>query len=110
MGLSIRVIHPHVPRAFASAGGPRQAQDRTDNEINPLERRLMEACLAYPQSAADLRKTVGYKTRTGNFKVGLNRLLAGGLLQMSMPARPSSRYQKYRLTTKGRAALAAQTT
>jgi transcriptional regulator with XRE-family HTH domain len=110
LGFSDRVIKPPVPRTFERAEGPGQAQNKAADEINPTERRLMEACLASPRSATELQKALGYKTRPGNFKVGLNKLLARGHLQMSMPTRRSSRYQKYRLTAKGRAALAAQTT
>jgi predicted ArsR family transcriptional regulator len=67
----------------------------------------LEACLACPRRATELQEALGYKTRTGNFKLGLKNLLAWGLLEMNMPGRPTSPYQKYRLTTKGRAKLKA---
>jgi ATP-dependent DNA helicase RecG len=44
-------------------------------------------------------------TRTGNFKRSLIRLTGQKFLEMTIPDKPNSRLQKYRLTIKGRAFL-----
>jgi ATP-dependent DNA helicase RecG len=51
---------------------------------------------------------MGYRARTGNFKRALARLLFDDFLEMTLPDRPRSKNQQYRLTTKGRAWLAAR--
>jgi len=45
---------------------------------------------------------LGYTTRTGNFKRALKRLSALALIEMTVPDKPNSRLQKYRLTEKDR--------
>ena len=62
----------------------------------------MESCLASTRSTPELLTALGYAVRTGNFKRGLTRLIAMDLLEMSMPGKPRSKNQKYRLTAKGR--------
>jgi transcriptional regulator with XRE-family HTH domain len=107
LGIAIPGIHPGASLASVKSTGPRQAYEEVSREINPLERRILKACLACPRSATELHKMFGYKTRTGNFKAGLNNLLAMRLLKRTMPRRHRSRHQKYCLTARGRTALAA---
>jgi len=87
-----------------------EAHDEAHDPISWSERRIMAACLAAPRSTPELLTTLGYTMRTGNFKRGLKKLLALHLLEMSMPDSPRSKNQMYRLTDKGRAWLAAQST
>jgi ATP-dependent DNA helicase RecG len=87
-----------------------EAHDEAHDPISWSERRIMAACLAAPRSTVELLATLGYTMRTGNFKRGLKKLLALHLLEMSMPDSPRSKNQMYRLTDKGRAWLAAQST
>ena len=79
-----------------------EAHDEAHEPISWSERRIMEACLASPRSTPELLTALGYAVRTGNFKRGLARLMAMDLLEMSMPGKPRSKNQKYRLTAKGR--------
>ena len=46
-----------------------------------------------------------HSSRSGHFRRWLNRLLRDGLLEMTVPGKPRSPAQKYRLTGKGRDAL-----
>ncbi|HBA40445.1 MAG TPA: transcriptional regulator [Deltaproteobacteria bacterium] len=48
---------------------------------------------------------MGYSTRTGNFKKALTRLLALGRLEMTIPRKPRSSKQRYRITALGRKVL-----
>ena len=73
--------------------------------LSGVERQIMEACFSTPKTAAELLKFLGYTARTGNFKRALARLLSVGLVEMSMPDKPRSRNQKYRLTGKGKKVL-----
>lgn len=61
-----------------------------------------------PLSREDLQRQVGLADRKHFREALLNPLLAAGWLEMTIPETPQSRLQKYRLTEKGRAWLAAQ--
>ena len=68
---------------------------------------MLGACLDGPAAAEALMAAAGHSSRTGQFRRWLNRLLREGLLEMTVPGKPRSPAQKYRLTEKGRAALEA---
>jgi len=68
------------------------------------------ACLPEPRSTPELLTALGYAVRTRNFRDGLKHLIALDMLEMSMPDSPRSKNQRYRLTGKGRAWLAAKPT
>jgi transcriptional regulator with XRE-family HTH domain len=84
-----------------------QAHGEAHAPANLVERRIMEACLSSSRTAAQLLTSLGYTVRTGNFKRGLQHLIATDLLAMNIPASPRSNKQKYRLTPKGKAWLEA---
>ena len=70
---------------------------------------LLKACHEKPRTGQELLLAAGYTKRTGNFKRSMDRLLAAGFLEMSIPEKPTSRLQRYRITDKGRAWLADAT-
>ena len=62
----------------------------------------MFACLKGARSTPELLAALGYKSRTGNFRKGLLRLLdEAALLERTEPDALRSKNQKYRLTDKG---------
>jgi len=65
----------------------------------------MEICSESPKSTPELLQSLGYKNRTGNFKRAVSHLSEMGLLEMTIPTKPRSKKQKYRLTNKGRQVL-----
>ncbi len=66
---------------------------------------LLRALLVTPLTTAEWSKKAGRVTVTGAFKRSMRDLLAESLVERTLPERPQSRLQKYRLTDKGRAAL-----
>jgi len=50
----------------------------------------------------------GLETKTGAFKRVIRGLLENQLIEYTLPDKPNSRLQKYRLTIKGREVLAAE--
>lgn len=69
--------------------------------LNPVETAILEACREQPRTTQELLTITGYSARTGNFKRSLNRLLTSKLIGMTIPGKPRSIKQKYRLTETG---------
>ena len=66
---------------------------------------MLHACLDTPVAAEALMAATGHVSRTGQFRRYLQRLLHDGLLELTVPGKPRSPAQMYRLTEKGRAVL-----
>lgn len=73
--------------------------------LTPLELALLRSALKTAQNSGQLLATAGYKSRTGNFKRSMEKLLEANLLAMTLPDKPRSKNQKYRTTDKGSALL-----
>ncbi len=71
---------------------------------------MLQACVREAATSRELWIVAGYSTRTRSFEKQLGRLLADELLEMTVPDKPRSPLQKYRLTDKGRAALSGPKT
>ncbi|MCF7838472.1 MAG: putative DNA binding domain-containing protein [Candidatus Marinimicrobia bacterium] len=69
---------------------------------------MILASINLPASTPDILKALGYPRRTRNYSAAMNSLLDAGLIEMTIPDKPRSRLQKYRLTEKGRRLLAQQ--
>ena len=66
---------------------------------------MLRACVRECATSRGLQAAAGYAGRTRSFELRLNGLLRDGLLEMTVPDKPRSPIQKYRLTDTGRAAL-----
>lgn len=69
---------------------------------------ILQVCADTPLSAAELMKIFGMETKTGAFKRVIKGLLENELIEYTLPDKPNSRLQKYRLTIKGREVLATE--
>ena len=76
-------------------------------EIEARDADMLRACGRENLTSKELQKAGGYAGRTRSFEQRLNRLVDEGLLAMTVPDRPRSPMQKYRLTEKGQAAIAS---
>lgn len=112
MGAFIVTLKKQAGRVPDSATKRREAQEaqveaqEAQVVLTVVERSLLAGCQQGPKTAKDLLAVAGYMNRTGNFKRSLTKLIETGLLELTMPDKPNSRFQKYRLTDKGRAILA----
>jgi predicted HTH transcriptional regulator len=86
-----------------------EAQVEAQVELPGTDVALLKTCQQKPRTAQELLLAAGYAKRTGNFKRSMDRLLSTGFLEMTIPEKPKSRLQKYRITAKGRAWLASET-
>lgn len=81
------------------------AHDQAHEPMSDTERAILVNCLTGPASTPRLLSALGYKTRTGNFKKAIARLLASGYVEMTLPDSRRSKNQKYRLTERGKAEI-----
>lgn len=58
-----------------------------------------------PMSKADLSRGLGQKTVSGQLNKVIRLLLADGSIGYTIPEKPRSRLQRYRLTDKGRGSV-----
>lgn len=65
----------------------------------------MRALESEPKTREALHETAGIRDREHLRKAYLEPLFAAGLIERTIPDKPTSRLQKYRITDKGRAVL-----
>ena len=103
------------PESGAQVGGPERAQKALslgtksalsrgtksgDVEFNNGEQIILYCKV--PRSAVEIMTLFGRSDRTKFKKAVLNSLMSDMLLEYTIPDKPNSRLQKYRLTAKGR--------
>ena len=102
--LSFLVRLPLRPAPSESAQATPQVGTKSAPSRHQVE--ILRMCLT-DSPLLDLLKLAGRSDRTKFRHQVLNPLLADRLIEMTIPDKPTSRLQKYRLTDKGRAWLAA---
>ena len=80
-------------------------QAGVQDSLDAREAAMLRACAAGDAPSKALQAAAGYVGRTRSFEQRLGALLAKGLLAMTIPDRPRSPAQRYRLTDSGRNAL-----
>lgn len=85
------------------SGAQSGAQSRAQSGAQSTQ--ILSALQAAPRSMSELADALGLRTRTGSLKRTVADLLAAGLIAYTLPDKPGSRLQKYRLTPEGAAAL-----
>jgi ATP-dependent DNA helicase RecG len=106
---------PHQPESGPESGPESRPESRPesgpDSQVKSrpeaLRTRILHALSAAPLGKAELVAALGHKTVSGAINRVLRELLATGLIEATIPEKPQSRLQKYRLTTQGKAGLAA---
>ena len=92
---------------------PDKDQDQADDEtqvtpqVTPQVARILELAIT-EQSLSELQTAAALKDRVHFLKTYLKPFLLAGWLERTIPDKPRSSKQKYRLTAKGRAVLDAQ--
>ena len=101
VGMRVRFIIPllePIPiRSFRKLAAEQvEAQVEAQVEMN-----ILIACASRPLSSAEISAALGHKQLSGNLRQALPRLRKAELLEFTIPDKPNSRLQKYRLSSKG---------
>lgn len=93
------------PKARPRVAPEVEAHVEAHVELSDTDKKIITLLDARILSQSQIMSLLGYRSRTGNFKRALERLSALSLIERTIPDKPKSRLQKYRLTAKGRALL-----
>ncbi len=88
-------------------GGQAGVQVGVQVEVDARDAAMLRACVEAAATSRELRHAGGYAGRTRSFERRINRLRSAGLIEMTVPDKPRSSAQRYRLSDKGRAVVAA---
>ncbi len=73
--------------------------------LTDTDQKILTALAAQPLGRSPLLSALGYSQPTGNYKAAMTKLLQARLIEPTIPDKPNSRLQQYRLTEKGRSVL-----
>ena len=95
---------PVHPQGRQTSPGTTEATPQVAPQVTPQVSKLA-AALYGEMSAAEVMKAVGIKDRVHFREAYIQPALRSEFVEMTIPDKPTSRLQKYRLTSKGRALL-----
>lgn len=73
--------------------------------LTETDKKILAALIKETLGRSPLLSALGYKQPTGNYKASMAKLLQAGLIEYTIPGKPNSRLQQYRLTAQGKALL-----
>ena len=79
-------------------GNTAPADRRAESRAESLELKILKLLLPGPRSVAEITSGLGQTTPSGAMKRIVREMLRKGFLERTIPSKPNSRLQKYRLT------------
>ena len=71
-------------------------------ELTETDKKILAALASRPLGRSPLLSHLGYRQPTGNYKMAMTKLLQAKLIELTLPDKPNSRLQQYRLTAQGK--------
>ena len=97
----ITVVHTQEPLAHTDE----QVSEQVGEQVSKQVTALLRYCAEQPRSKQELLAALQLRNAYMNYKRHIVPLLEQGLLALTLPDKPNSRLQRYRLTPQGRALL-----
>ena len=79
-----------------------EPQSGLESGLESMASRILASLDKTARSKSELASVLGHSTISGKLNLRINQLLDLGLIERTIPDKPNSRLQKYRLTEKGR--------
>lgn len=109
IGMRVRFIvrlAKAIPTHISESGPESRPESRPESQLESnLAARVLMRLASKEEGKAGLAKMLGHKTVSGELKLQLKRLSEKELIEFTIPEKPNSRLQKYRLTAKGKALI-----
>ena len=84
---------------------PAQPESQPESQPRDLRSKILHLLASGPMQKSELSKKLGQKSVSGQLNRVVQSLLADQIVEYTLPDKPNSRLQKYRLTDKGRIEL-----